>query len=155
MPIMIFTCQKFNSKPVFMPGLPYKDYSFWRGCMTFVFLFQSTQLSLSSKTPLTPPNHSKLESNFVRYLEDHPRTRFRVTWLSPQRPGVVGSLGGDSNYLLTGMILQVNHRHTILAGGFNPSEKYSSNWKSSPNRGKNKKYLKPPPSILLRFATTR
>ena len=29
--------------------------------------------------------------------------------------------------------------------GFNPSEKYS-NWNSSPNRGENKKYLKPPPS---------
>ena len=33
-----------------------------------------------------------------------------------------------------------------LVGGFNPSEKYSSNWKSSPNRGENMEYLKPPPS---------
>ena len=32
-----------------------------------------------------------------------------------------------------------------LVGGFNPSEKYSSNWIISPNRGENKKYLKPPP----------
>lgn len=113
MPIMIFTCQKFNSKPVFIPGLPYKDYSFWRGCMTSVFFVQSTQVSLSSKTPLNP-NHSKLESNCVRYLENHPRTRFRVTWLSPLRPGIVSSLGGDPNCLLTGMTLQVNHPHTIL-----------------------------------------
>ena len=30
-----------------------------------------------------------------------------------------------------------------LVGGFNPSEKYSSKWKSSPNRGENKKCLKP------------
>ena len=31
-------------------------------------------------------------------------------------------------------------------GGFNPSEKYKSNWKSSPNRVEHKtKYLKPPP----------
>ena len=33
-----------------------------------------------------------------------------------------------------------------LVRGFNPSKKYQSNWKSSPSRGENKKYLKPPPS---------
>ena len=33
-----------------------------------------------------------------------------------------------------------------LVGGFNPSEKYSSKWESSPSRGENKKCLKPPPS---------
>ena len=33
----------------------------------------------------------------------------------------------------------------ILVGGFNPSEKYQSNWIISPSRGENKKYLKPPP----------
>jgi len=32
-----------------------------------------------------------------------------------------------------------------LAGGFNPFEKYYSNWESSPSRDKNKTYLKPPP----------
>ena len=31
-----------------------------------------------------------------------------------------------------------------LTGGFNPIEKYESNWIISPNSGKNKKYLKPP-----------
>ena len=31
-----------------------------------------------------------------------------------------------------------------LVGGFNPSEKYWSKWESSPSRGENKKYLKPP-----------
>ena len=37
--------------------------------------------------------------------------------------------------------------HLILVGGWtNPSEKYESNWKSSPNRG-DKKYLKPQPRI--------
>ena len=36
-----------------------------------------------------------------------------------------------------------------LVGGFNPLEKYESNWKSSPNRGENKKYLKPPPRKTL------
>ena len=34
-----------------------------------------------------------------------------------------------------------------LVGGFNPFEKYQSNWESSPNRGEHKKYLKPPPSF--------
>ena len=31
-----------------------------------------------------------------------------------------------------------------LVGGFNPFEKYYSNWESSPNRDEHKKYLKPP-----------
>ena len=31
-----------------------------------------------------------------------------------------------------------------LVGGFNPCEKYESKWKSSPNRGENRQYLKPP-----------
>ena len=35
---------------------------------------------------------------------------------------------------------------TQLVGGFNPPEKYESQWESSPNRGENKKYLKPPPT---------
>ena len=40
-----------------------------------------------------------------------------------------------------------NPRHAVkihLVGGFNPFEKYSSKWESSPNRVENKKYLKPP-----------
>ena len=37
----------------------------------------------------------------------------------------------------------------FLVGGFNPFEKYVSNWMISPGRGENKKYLKPPPSFLL------
>ena len=37
----------------------------------------------------------------------------------------------------------------ILVGGFNPFEKYQSNWIISPGRGENKKYLKPPPSIYM------
>ena len=38
--------------------------------------------------------------------------------------------------------------HAWLVGGFNPFEKYLSKWESSPNRGENKKYLKPPPSWI-------
>ena len=37
---------------------------------------------------------------------------------------------------------------TLLVGGFNPSEKIcSSKWESSPNRGENEKYWKPPPRL--------
>ena len=42
-----------------------------------------------------------------------------------------------------------------LVGGFNPIEKYSSNWKSSPNRGENKKSLKPPPSESSQILSQR
>ena len=35
----------------------------------------------------------------------------------------------------------------LLVGGFNPLEKYLSKWESSPSRGENKKYLKPPPRL--------
>ena len=38
-----------------------------------------------------------------------------------------------------------------LVGGFNPLEKYKSNWKSFPTRGENKKCLKPPPSCLQKI----
>ena len=41
-----------------------------------------------------------------------------------------------------------------LVGGFNPFEKYSSNWTISLGRDENKKYLKPPPSHCLIFATS-
>ena len=39
--------------------------------------------------------------------------------------------------------------HTGLVGGFNPFEKYKSNWIISPGRGENKKHVKPPPSGCL------
>ena len=42
------------------------------------------------------------------------------------------------------------YTHVFLFGGFNPFEKYWSNWIISPSRGKNKKYLKPPPSFWER-----
>ena len=40
-------------------------------------------------------------------------------------------------------LLMMKHK-VFLVGGFNPFEKYESKWKSSPNRGENIKYLKPP-----------
>ena len=36
-------------------------------------------------------------------------------------------------------------RQWLVGGWTNPFEKYESNWESSPNRGENTKYLKPPP----------
>jgi len=40
----------------------------------------------------------------------------------------------------------------FLVGGFNPFEKYQSNWKSSPNREENNKYLKPPVFVFDMFS---
>ena len=37
----------------------------------------------------------------------------------------------------------------FLVGGFNPVEKYLSNWIIYPGRDKNKQYLKPPPSFSI------
>ena len=39
----------------------------------------------------------------------------------------------------------------LLVGGFNPSEKYESNWKSSPSRNEMLKKLKSPPSLLTNW----
>ena len=39
-------------------------------------------------------------------------------------------------------------RTDSLVGGFNPFEKYESNWIIFPNTGENKKYVKPPPSTV-------
>ena len=62
--------------------------------------------------------------------------------LSQPRPRVK-----SSRFL--GQKKQVVGRRSLLVGGFNPFEKYYSNWIISPGRGENKKCLKPPPSILL------
>ena len=43
---------------------------------------------------------------------------------------------------------------SLLAGGFNPSEKYKSNWIISPGRDENTKYLKTTPRLALSFAST-
>ena len=47
--------------------------------------------------------------------------------------------------------MKTGHSFTrwFLVGGFNPYEKYKSNWKSSPNRDENRKYLKPPPGFVF------
>ena len=53
----------------------------------------------------------------------------------------------QTKYLKTSII--VSHFATLtltkLVGGFNPLEKYKSNWESSLNRGENNTYLKPLP----------
>ena len=40
--------------------------------------------------------------------------------------------------------------HLLVGGWTSPFEKYLSKWESSPSRGENKKFLKPPPSLFLR-----
>ena len=59
---------------------------------------------------------------------------FQTLW-SPNQPAINGFL----------QIPSMGLANSSLVGGFNPFEKYSSKWESSPTRGENKKYLKPPP----------
>ena len=53
---------------------------------------------------------------------------------------------GSSNSMQTKTPTTIGTSKAHLVGGFNPSEKYSSNWMVSPGRGEHKKYLEPPPS---------
>ena len=41
---------------------------------------------------------------------------------------------------------------STLVGGFNPSEKYSSNWMISPNRGEKKNELPPPRTVAIQVS---
>ena len=50
--------------------------------------------------------------------------------------------------------VNIYKKKTTLVGGFNQSEKYESNWKSSPSRGEKTKYLKPPPRTLNTFSSS-
>ena len=51
----------------------------------------------------------------------------------------------------------LGHQHYPIVGGFNPFEKYWSNWIISLTRGENKKYLKPPCrlSYITKVATPK
>ena len=53
---------------------------------------------------------------------------------------VIGSMVSSDQWLFS---------PTYLVGGFNPFEKYSSNWTFPPGRGENTTYLKPPSSYIL------
>ena len=56
---------------------------------------------------------------------------------------------GNSGTLHKVIAIVVSAKWYFLVGGFNPSEKYQSNWKSFPTRGEHKKCLKAPPSISM------
>ena len=68
--------------------------------------------------------------------------------LSPDYDDVASAAPSDFGSCSVGWISSLVQPKWFLVGGFNPFEKYSSKWESSPNRGGNKKYLKPPPSFL-------
>ena len=72
---------------------------------------------------------------------------FRGKWGNDYPPKktkqATDKMGGLEDYFPFGMTCVWSAK---LVGGFNPFEKYESKWESSPNRGENKKYLKPPPS---------
>ena len=72
-----------------------------------------------------------------------------VLWGCPMYHLFVGHIPWSSNFAGSQTTHLFGWVNWILVGGFNPSEKYESNWKSSPNKGENKKYLKPPPGIVF------
>ncbi len=56
----------------------------------------------------------------------------------------------DFSWACGGLFQKISENGSnILVGGFNPFEKYSSNWIISPSRGEHKKCLKSPPSICF------
>ena len=59
------------------------------------------------------------------------------------------------NHHQTKKYIHTRYSNQRLVGGFNPFEKYQSNWIISPSRGENIKYLKPPPRkrLELQFAS--
>ena len=57
-------------------------------------------------------------------------------------------LNGEANRWAAENLRKKNHGNLLLVGGFNPFEKYQSNWIISPGRGEHKKSLKPPPSLF-------
>ena len=62
----------------------------------------------------------------------------------PTKTALCGARGGNGNIKIQKKRNTI--RETNLVGGLNPFEKYYSKWESSPNRGENKRYLKPPSS---------
>ena len=45
-------------------------------------------------------------------------------------------------------------KYLLVGGWTSPFQKYSSKWESSPIRGEKKKYLKPPPNLLIAWIFT-
>ena len=62
-----------------------------------------------------------------------------------------GHLDGCPRIIWIAQTIMTSH---TLVGGFNPFEKYQSNWIISPGRGENEKYLKPPPRYIYLVPST-
>ena len=73
-------------------------------------------------------NGSSISKADRRYWTDSPGSSLRV---------FLGGRNGKKSHAFLGNV--------YLVGGFNPFEKYESNWTSSSNEGENGKYLKPSP----------
>ena len=83
-----------------------------------------------------------------RQLLDYILHPFRILEASPKHQERIPKF---NLYLVDPIVVQDLSPTNIpmLVGGFNPFEKYESNWKSSPNRDEHKEYLKPPPRMYL------
>ena len=104
--------------------------------MTFILpVYLDLYCSQNKKHPL--------DANFY---ESKGWFKFSITWL-------ITNQGWYSKRVLrcsqSGMQMDFSSPDfTKLVGGFNPVEKYQSKWESSPSRGENKTYLKPPPRVV-------
>ena len=77
-------------------------------------------------------NGSSISKADRRYWTDSPGSSLRV---------FLGGRNGKKSHAFLGNV--------YLVGGFNPFEKYESNWTSSSNEGENGKYLKPSPGYYI------
>ena len=98
------------------------------------------------------PGHSVIAWRPVNFSHPSPVQHEMLLWplelprghvLRGQRHSWQRVGGGHGNRLLSRFLWF----KCLQAGGFNPVEKYWSNWESSPSRCENEKYLKPPPSL--------
>ena len=109
---------------------------------SYLFPWRCIILWKTSYPTHKPLMHSIFASHYLESLQKNSTKNILLSGICCMRyqPAAQQHLG-------MGIIIEV--RWLFLFGGFNPSEKYLSNWTSSPNRGENKKYLKPPPSYFI------
>ena len=131
-------------------NMPRKKLQFLRKSLWYLFLHSETN-------PLTRNNWSQNNSTtrkWIKSLEKPPKTlgtktpnvgnlrTKKNTW--PSRETKISHQSERKLIFLTAFVLgYVGSQDWLVVS--TPFEKYESKWESSPGRGENKKYLKPPP----------
>ena len=118
-------------------------WSVWVYCLimfsylSFVFLWP-----IGFSRWLKSNNLPKKESVHPFPIKTHRSKLFHVILLVTGISGILGGAAPQTSLIVCDVQFQWlwvgGSRIAKLVGGFNPFEKYSSNWKSSPNRGENK-----------------